>query len=82
MENNKRPSQVDDAIDYMRKHGSITSLEASIDLGIQSFPKRICEMKQRGYLIGSIWEKGIDRRGKKFRAKRYYIIASPEEVTA
>lgn len=82
MENNKRPAQVDDAIDYMTKHGSISTLEAINDLGILSLSRRICEIKERGYLIGFTWDSGIDRRGKKWRAKRYYIIASPEEVGA
>ena len=36
MENNKRTAQVDRAIAYMRKHGSLTSLEALTELGILS----------------------------------------------
>ena len=82
MENNKRPAQVDKAIRYMQTKGSITSREAFIELGIMSFPKRICEMKKYGYLVGYEWESGVDENGNKWRSKRYYIIASPEEVTA
>ena len=73
MENNKRPAQVDRAIAYMREHGSISSYEAMMELGIMSFPKRICEMHKRGVFTTSIWEDGIDRYGKKFKAKRYYL---------
>lgn len=48
MENNKRPTQAKMALEYMKEHGSITSLEAIQELGIMSFPKRICELEQMG----------------------------------
>lgn len=78
MENNKRPSQVKKAIEYIKEHGSITSREAFIKLRIMSFPKRICEMKNYGYLTKSVWESGIDDEGNKFRVKRYYFIEEPK----
>lgn len=80
MENNKRQAQVDRAIAYMREHGSLTSLEALTELGILSFPKRVCEMKQQGFYITSKWENGISKYGNKFRVKRYYLIEEPKEV--
>ena len=73
MENNKRPAQVDRAIEYMKVHGSITSYEAWVELGIMSFPKRINEMHKQGVWTTFVWEKGIDKHGRKFRAKRYYL---------
>lgn len=83
MMNNKRPSQVKKAIQYMETHGSITSREAFIHLGIMSFPKRICEMKNEyGILVGYVWESGVDEEGNKWRAKRYHIVAKPKEVGA
>ena len=83
MENNKRPSQVKKAIEYMEVHGSITSREAFIKLGIMSLPKRICEMKnEHGICIGYVWESGVNEDGTHWRAKRYHIIAKPKEVIA
>jgi hypothetical protein len=73
MENNKRPAQVERAIAYMREHGSISSYEAMMELGIMSFPKRVCEMHKQGVFTTFVWEDGIDRYGRKFRAKRYYL---------
>lgn len=82
MMNNKRPSQVKKAIEYMEIHGSITSREAFIHLGIMSFPKRICEMREYGVIVGYVWESGVNDDGTVWRAKRYHIVAKPEEVTA
>ena len=72
--NNKRTLQVDAAIEYMREHGSLTSLEALTELGILSFPKRVCEIKARGFYIKDKWEKGVSRYGTTYRIKRYYLI--------
>jgi hypothetical protein len=80
MENNKRTSQVKKAIAYLQAHGSITSREAFIELGIMSFPKRICEMKDYGVITGYVWENGVREDGSKYRVKRYHIVAMPEEV--
>lgn len=80
MENNKRPSQVKKAIAYLQAHGSITSREAFIKLGIMSFPKRICEMKEYGIIVGYTWESGVTDDGQPWRAKRYHIVAMPDEV--
>ena len=80
MENNKRSDQVSRAISYMREHGSLTSLEALKELGILSFPKRICEIKLKGFGIRTTWEEGVDRYGKKFRVKRYFLVEEPKGV--
>ena len=82
MENNKRPSQVKKAIAYLQAHGSISSREAFIRLGIMSFPKRIQEMKEYGILLAEKWEEFEKDDGTKGRAKRWHIIAMPEEVGA
>lgn len=74
MGNNKRPVQAEMALKYMREHGSITSLDAMRDLGIMSFPKRICELEKMGYLIKRNTEVVIDRYGKKTHVKRYSLI--------
>jgi hypothetical protein len=79
MKNNRRQAQVDRAISYMREHGSLTSLEALTELGILSFPKRICEMKKQGFYIKTKWESGEGRNGK-YRVKRYFLIEEPKEI--
>ncbi len=74
MENNKRPIQAKRALEYMKEHGSITSLEGILELGIISLPKRICELEKMGYLIKRNTEVVIDRYGKKTHVKRYSLI--------
>ena len=38
---NERPKQVDRILDYMRRYGSITTLDAMLDLGILRLASRI-----------------------------------------
>ena len=80
MENNKRPTQALLALKYLQTHGSITSLEAVSELGILSFPKRICEIEKMGYLIKKKTETVVNRYGKKVSVKRYSLIEEPKEV--
>ena len=48
---NKRPSQANRLLDYLKKSGSITTWEAFKELGITRLSARIFEIKERGYLI-------------------------------
>ena len=74
MESNKRPTQVKLALEYMREHGSITSLEAIQELGIMSLPKRICELDKMGYIIKKRKEMVTNRYGKRVIVKRYSLV--------
>lgn len=42
-------TQRDEVVKYIQTNGSITRLEAFLDLGIAELPARICELKERGY---------------------------------
>lgn len=44
-------TQNDKIINHIRKNGSITQREAMIDYSIQSFTKRISELRAQGYPI-------------------------------
>lgn len=61
-------SQRSKILDYMRKHGSITTLEAMQELIILDPRKRISELRDEGYDIPDEWEKSAS--GKRY--KRYY----------
>lgn len=43
--------QIDKVLDYLTEHGSITTREAVIELGIMSLPKRIEELRRAGHSI-------------------------------
>ena len=44
-------TQVDKILTHMRKNGSITQREAYIDYSIQSFHRRMTEIKDAGYIV-------------------------------
>ena len=47
MTDNKRPSQADDVLAFMKKHGSITHRQAEDFLGCMRLASRIHELKRR-----------------------------------
>lgn len=73
-------SQAKRTLDYMREHNGITSFEAMKELGIISFPKRICELRALNYEIEDKWEEVENRFGDKIRVKRYFLIKEPSEI--
>lgn len=44
-------TQVERILDHLKKNGSITQREAYIDYGIQSFHRRLTDLKDAGYSI-------------------------------
>lgn len=60
-------------LEYMEKHGSITPLDASIDLGIERLGARIYDLRKRGWVINDEWAVVLNRRGKKCRVKKYSL---------
>lgn len=57
---------------YMRKHGSITSLEAFRDLGITRLSGVIFDLRKH-HAIGSTTESSRNRYGEKTSYSRYYL---------
>lgn len=55
-------------VQFCKEHGSITVRDAYDVLQINSPTKRISELKAKGYIVDTEWEK---RGGKRY--KRYYI---------
>lgn len=60
-------------LEYMEKHGGITPLDASIDLGIQRLGARIFDLRKRGWEINDEWVTVPNRRGKPCRVKKYSL---------
>ncbi len=61
------------AYQYMRDVGSLTSLKALTELGIISFPKRICEMGRQGIKVKKERITVIDRNNEEKRVIRYSL---------
>lgn len=66
-------SQENMILEYMRKHGSITSLEAYRDLGIMRLAARISVLQDRGHNVIGEYETDTNRYGEKVRFKRYRL---------
>lgn len=58
---------------YIKKHGSITTLDAFRYLGVARLASRICEMKERGIDIRREMVTVFNRDGEKCRVARYFI---------
>lgn len=70
---NKRPTQANRVIEYMKLFGSITQMQAMNDIGVMRLASRISELKTQGYQIKSNFETVKNRYGEKCSIKRYYL---------
>ena len=68
-------------LNYMKLHGSITTRESVIELGIMCPWKRFEELRRDGERITSTWETGQNRYGEECRFKRYYLVTEPRGMT-
>lgn len=59
---------------YLQKGYPLTSRRAFIELGIQPFPKRICELKRRGYKVDVRTVKFETADGRKGHCKEYRLV--------
>ena len=69
----KEISQNGRIIQYFEDFGSITTLDAFLDLGVCRLGSRICELRKQGYAIKDKQECVLNRYGEKCYIKRYYI---------
>ena len=60
-------------IDFMREHGSITTYEAFMELGITKLTTRISELRNGGFIIRQRTESGVNRYGKPVTFNRYWL---------
>jgi hypothetical protein len=58
---------------HLKQGKSLTSAEAYEQLGIVSFPKRICEVKEMGVKVKDRWKRVKTRFGEYTRVKEYYL---------
>lgn len=76
---NKRPTQCDRIIQYIKDFGSITTLEAFTELGIVRLGARISELRKDGVKIADKPETVKNRYGEKCHIKRYYLKEQDDE---
>lgn len=65
-------------VDYMRRFGSISTLEAFNDLGVARLASRIHDLKDQGYSISSETKSTKNRYGEKVHFKVYKLMEAEE----
>lgn len=68
-----KTTQASRVLDYIRKNGSITGLEALRDLGVMSLSRRITDLKRRGEHVGKETITVQNRYGEKCRIAKYFL---------
>lgn len=66
-------TQHERVIEYINTNGSITPIEATIDLGIIDLARTASAMRKKGIKIFGEWESSKNRYGESVRFKRYSL---------
>ena len=69
----RKPTQNDRIMRYMRDFGSITSADAMRDLGVMRLASRVSDLKSQGVRISDTWETAKNRYGEPVSYKRYRL---------
>lgn len=64
---------------YLEKHGSITTKEAIEDLGNTRLSEYIRQLREEGYIIKNVHQKGMNRYGEKVNFDRFVLEDMVEE---
>jgi hypothetical protein len=70
----KRPTQCQKILDYIRRFGKITSWEAYSELGITQLGARIYNLKQQGYIFSTTRVTTTNRLGEKTHYDEYRLV--------
>lgn len=67
-------TQAEKILNHIRKNGSITQREAYIDYGIQSFHRRLTDLKEAGFkIVGEMKKHPVTKQ----EYTRYYLVEDP-----
>ena len=69
-----KEKQTEKILDYMRTHGSITPLEAMIELNCMRLASRISDLKKEGHVIRSEMSSYTRSDGTKSHFKKYSVV--------
>lgn len=68
-------TQNERVLDYMKRFGSITQIEALSDLGIMRLASRINDLKKKGHCVNKEMVKSKNRFGESVQFARYSLEA-------
>lgn len=69
----EKVSQCNKILAYIRKHGSITPLDALREFGCMRLASRMSDLKRRGYTVKSVMESSKNKNGESVSYARYTI---------
>lgn len=73
-----KKTQREAVIDYLNTYGSITRLDAFMDLGIAELPARICELEKKGYSFNKVRVPFKSRLGRHSSYIKYSLLRGDE----
>ena len=65
-------TQKQEILKWLNEHGSLTRLQAILNLGIIELPARICELERDGYDIPRSKYSGTAKNGRTYTSARYF----------
>lgn len=71
---NGNKSQCTLLLNYLKKHKSCSSIEATHNLDIVHPPRRIADLRSRGHIIDTIWSYEPTPCGRLHKVGRYHLI--------
>ena len=69
-----KSTQCEKVLEYMKRFGSITQIEALQDIGCMRLASRITDLRQQGYPIGRRIKTAKNRYGDSVSFAEYYLI--------
>ncbi len=72
-------TQCDRVLEYLKRFGSITQLEAIRDIGCMRLAARIADLREKGYGIGVRMKTEKNRYGNKVSFAEYYLEEDKHE---
>lgn len=69
----RKPTQRDKVLGYIKQFGSITSWQAYSDLGVTQLGARIYELKEQGYIFSKTRVNTTNRLGEKTHYDEYRL---------
>ena len=69
-----KTTQCEKIVEYMQKHGSITQIQAFVDIGCFRLASRISDLKKQGYAIRSEMVKVKNRYDEDVQVAKYSFV--------
>lgn len=76
----KKITQRDRVLQYMRENNGITAYEAVVEVGCTQLSARICELQREGHMFSTEVIKNINRYGDACHYYRYRYVGKVGEV--